>query len=125
MPVAIVHYHEVALKSGIGGFFEQRLANQIRSGLKNFGVTRVDPLPGRIRLSFPDDTQWETVRNQLTRTFGITNFSLAHPVPIDYSSPDLTQLKEAIGRDLPAHPFKPSGFQQNGRKNVFQNLDGH
>ena len=105
MPFAIVHYHEVALKKRNRGFFEQRLAHQIRSGLKDFGVTQVDPLPGRIRLSFPDDTQWETVRSQLTRTFGITNFSLAHSVPIDFSSPDLTQLKEAIGRDLPVHPF--------------------
>ena len=106
MPFAIVHYHEVALKKRNRGFFEQRLAHQIRSGLKDFGVTQVDPLPGRIRLSFPDHTQWETVRSQLTRTFGITNFSLAHSVPIDYSSPDLTQLKEAIGRDLPVHPFQ-------------------
>ena len=106
MPFAIVHYHEVALKKRNRGFFEQRLAHQIRSGLKDFGVTQVDPLPGRIRLSFPDYTQWEPVRSQLTRTFGITNFSLAHSVPIDYSSPDLTQLKEAIGRDLPVHPFQ-------------------
>ena len=106
MPFAIVHYHEVALKKRNRGFFEQRLAHQIRSGLKDFGVTQVDPLPGRIRLSFPDDSQWEPVRSQLTRTFGITNFSLAHSVPIDYSSPDLTQLKEAIGRDLPVHPFQ-------------------
>ena len=106
MPYAIVHYHEVALKGRNRGFFEQRLVHHIRSSLKEVGVRQVDPLPGRIRLSFPDDTLWEGVRTHLTRTFGITNFSFARSVPIDYSSPDLTQLKEAIGRDVPTRPFQ-------------------
>ncbi|MGB0909762.1 MAG: tRNA uracil 4-sulfurtransferase ThiI [Nitrospirales bacterium] len=98
---AIVHYHEIALKGRNRGFFEQRLVHHLRSGLKDIKAVQVDALPGRIRVDFPDEHIWAQVKERLARTFGVTNFSFARSTPIDYTSPDLTALKEAIQRDIP------------------------
>jgi thiamine biosynthesis protein ThiI len=105
MPYALVHYHELALKGRNRGFFEQRLVHHLRSSLKDLGHIQVDALPGRIRVTFSEEHSVETIRGKLSRSFGIVNFSFARSVPIDYSSPDLTSLKEAIGQDITAHPF--------------------
>ena len=105
MPYALVHYHEVALKGGNRRFFEQRLVHHLRSCLKDLDVPDVHALPGRILVSFPEAVPWESIRSRLARTFGIANFSLAQSVPIDFSSPDMSVLMEAIGKDMPANSF--------------------
>ncbi|UCE62983.1 MAG: tRNA 4-thiouridine(8) synthase ThiI [Nitrospirota bacterium] len=106
MPFALVHYHEVALKGRNRGFFEQRLVHHLRSSLKDLGHIQVEALPGRIRVTFSEAHTVETIRAQLSRTFGIVNFSFAQSVPIDQFSTDLTRLKEAIGREISAYPFQ-------------------
>ncbi|MCA9473262.1 MAG: tRNA 4-thiouridine(8) synthase ThiI [Nitrospirales bacterium] len=102
---ALVHYHEVALKGRNRGFFEQRLVHHLRSALKDIPGLRVDALPGRIRVSFPEEQSQGKIRETLTRTFGITNFLFARSAPVLYTSPDLTALKSAIQQDLPANGF--------------------
>lgn len=106
MPHALVHYHELALKGRNRRFFEQRLVEHLRTALAGLDGCTVEALPGRIRVRFPDQSQWPDVRARLARTFGIANFSLAHAVPLDYRSPDLTVLKESIAKHLPAGHFE-------------------
>ena len=106
MRYAIVHYHELALKGRNRGFFEQRLVHHLRATLKDLSDIRVDALPGRIRIAFPEEQSPEPIRGKLSRTFGIVNFSFARSVPINNFSPDLTRLKDAIGREIPDYPFQ-------------------
>ena len=102
---AIVHYHEVALKGRNRGFFEQRLVHHLRSALKEIKAVQVDALPGRIRVSFPEEHSWKHIQGVLSRTFGVTNFSFARSTPLSFASPDLTLLKKAIQNDIPSHSF--------------------
>ena len=106
MPYALVHYHELALKGRNRGFFEQRLVHHLRSSLKDLSHIQVEALPGRIRVTFSEERSVDAIRAQLSRTFGVVNFSFARSVPVDHFSPDLTKLKNAIGRDISAHPFQ-------------------
>lgn len=105
MPIALVHYHELALKGRNRGFFEQRLIHHLRSALKGAGVTHIDALPGRIRIAFPEQVSWDMIRWKLAHTFGIANFSLAHYVPLSRSTSDLSALCEAI-----ASQTEPASF---------------
>ena len=106
MRYALVHYHELALKGRNRGYFEQRLVHHLRSTLKDLGDIQVDALPGRIRVAFSEEQSEEPIRHKLSRTFGIVNFSFARSVLIDHFSPDLTKLKDAIGREISDHPFQ-------------------
>ena len=102
---ALAHYHEVALKGRNRGFFEQRLVHHLRSALKGNKGIQVEALPGRIRVNFPEEQLWNRIQETLSRTFGVTNFSLARSVPMTYTSPDLTALKEAIRKDIGTNNF--------------------
>jgi thiamine biosynthesis protein ThiI len=104
-PCAIIHYHELALKGRNRGFFEQRLVHHLRSALKTTGITQVEALPGRILISFNGHTNWPRIHNQLKRTFGIANFSLAHQIPFDRHNPDLTTLSHAIHTKVEEESF--------------------
>ncbi|RMH34107.1 MAG: tRNA 4-thiouridine(8) synthase ThiI [Nitrospirae bacterium] len=106
MPHVLVHYHELALKGRNRRFFEQRLVNHLRAGLKNLEGIHVEALPGRIRVSFADPGQWSDCRTRLRHTFGIANFSLAYSLPAHDRSPDLAPLKEAIAQHLPLGQFE-------------------
>ena len=106
MPHAIVHYHELALKGRNRGFFEQRLIQHLRSSLKDLANIQVQALPGRILLTFSAEQSLDPIRIKLSRTFGIVNFSFAQSVPIDNFNPDLTLLKEAIGKAISARSFR-------------------
>jgi thiamine biosynthesis protein ThiI len=106
MLYALVHYHEVALKGRNRGFFEQRLVHHLRSSLKDLGNLKVEALPGRICVTFSEEHSLDRIRDILSRTFGIVNFSFARSVPINHFSTDLTSLKELIGQEIPAYPFQ-------------------
>ena len=110
MRCVIVHYHELALKGRNRPFFEARLVRHLRQLLRDLGVTQVESLPGRIRISLPDGTSWDPVKTRLARVFGIANFSLAHSVPLgEDSAGSMEALKSAVGdavRDLPFATFR-------------------
>ena len=106
MPYALVHYHELALKGRNRGFFEQRLIQHLQNSLKKANVTEVRPLSGRIRITFPNESSWEDVRDRIRHTFGVANYSLAHALPIDYETPDLKPLCEAIATALQSRTFE-------------------
>ena len=106
MPYALVHYHELALKGRNRGFFEQRLIQHLRNSLKKTNVTEVKSLSGRIRVTFTNESSWEDVQDRIRHTFGVANYSLAHSLPIDYETPEITPLCKAIEATLQSTTFE-------------------
>ncbi len=105
MACALVHYHELALKGRNRRFFEQRMVQHLRNSLRQHEGVQVHSLPGRVRVNFPDETPWEAIQEGIRHTFGVVNFSQAHALPIDYATPDLRPLCQAIEERLPTQAF--------------------
>ena len=97
MRCAIVHYHELALKGRNRDFFERQLIGNIRTVLKDLGVTRIESLRGRLRVILPEHLNDQSVKERLSSVFGIANFSLAQGVPLNLLQPDLEELMRGIG----------------------------
>lgn len=74
MRCAIVHYHELALKGRNRDFFERQLIGNIRTALKDLGATRIESLPGRLRVALPESLKDDVVKERLSAVFGIANF---------------------------------------------------
>lgn len=106
MPCALVHYHELALKGRNRGFFVQRLVQHLGNSLRPLQGIHVESLPGRVRITYPDDTPWEAIQEGIRHTFGVVNFSQAYSMPIDYVSPDLGPLCRAIEKTLKTLHFQ-------------------
>ena len=119
MRCAIIHYHELALKGRNRPFFEQRLARNIRSAVRDVGGKQVDTLQGRIRVILQPDASWPLVRERLARVFGIANFSLAQSAPFDNDTTRLLDpLKSAIGeaiQDVAFAKFRVSAKRSDKR----------
>jgi len=119
MRCAIIHYHELALKGRNRPFFEQRLARNIRSAVRDVGGKQVDTLQGRIRVILQPDASWPLVRERLARVFGIANFSLAQSAPFDDDTTRLLDpLKSAIGeaiQDVAFATFRVSAKRSDKR----------
>jgi tRNA uracil 4-sulfurtransferase len=105
MRCAIIHYHELALKGRNRDFFERRLIGNIRTALKDFRVTRIESLRGRLRVILPEHLPDRTVSERLSAVFGIANFSLAQSVPLNLLRPDLRELTDNICAALAQHTF--------------------
>ncbi len=113
MHCAIVHYHELALKGRNRDYFEQRLVHNLRQAIKDLGGTRVDNLRSRIRVVFGDANRM-VVKERLARVCGVANFSLARAVPINQTSPDVSNLSAAAIDALRARSF--STFRVTARR---------
>ena len=105
MPCALVHYHELALKGRNRGFFVRRLVHHLRQTLRHLEGIHVESLPGRIRITYPEETAWDALQDGICHTFGAVNFSQAQSIPIEYHSPDLTALCQAIAQGLSTQSF--------------------
>jgi thiamine biosynthesis protein ThiI len=88
--LAVVRYHEIALKGRNRPFFVERLAVSLRQATADLAGTKVRVLPGRLMVETPDETPWETLKERLQAVFGIANFSPTHATP-----PDMEALKAA------------------------------
>ena len=125
MRCAIVHYHELALKGRNREYFEQRLVRNIQWTLKDLGVRRVENLRSRIRVVLPDTVPDKTIKERLTRVFGIANFSLAHGLPLDLAHPDLGALSRAVIDALRSESFfHLSRIGETSRQTVGSELHG-
>lgn len=105
MPCALAHYHELALKGRNRRFFEQRMIQHLRNSLRHHEGIQVQSLPGRVKVSFQDETPWEAIQEGIRHTFGVVNFAQAHSLPIDYATPDLLPLCQAIEARLSTQSF--------------------
>ncbi len=83
MTTIIAHYSELALKGHNRSWFIRRLVRNLHLALSGLGVQRVRSLMGRIEIVLADAASFEEVEQRLGRVFGLANFSVAHPLPLD------------------------------------------
>ena len=95
MTSVVVHYQEIALKGRNRPWFISKLVRQIRRATRDLDVEAVRPLMGRIEVVLGPGASWDTVRERLSKVFGIANFSRAGRAPAD-----LDALGSAILKDL-------------------------
>lgn len=81
--VFLIHYHEIGLKGGNRGWFENRLVTNIQRALSGLSVGEVRRLSGRMSVDVKPDTPLDEVADRLRRVFGIANFADALCVPAD------------------------------------------
>ncbi|MCP9455858.1 MAG: tRNA 4-thiouridine(8) synthase ThiI [Nitrospira sp.] len=105
MRCAIVHYHELGLKGRNRGFFEQRLARNIRLALKDVEGTRVEQLHRRVRVLFPPHTKLDLIRERLRRVCGVAYFAVARAVPLVLTDPHLDEVGKAAVEEFRTQPF--------------------
>ena len=105
MRCAIVHYHELALKGRNREYFEERLVRNIQWTLKDLGVRRVENLRSRIRVVLPDTVPDKTIKERLTRVFGIANFRWPMDCPSIWPIQTWAALSKAVIDALRSESF--------------------
>jgi thiamine biosynthesis protein ThiI len=101
MPSALAHYQEIALKGKNRPWFLNRLLRNMRAMLEDLDIQEVRAPMGRVEVVFRDDAEWPEIRDRLSRTFGLANFSLAHRASLD-----LDALVDAVVAHLPVGPVE-------------------
>src|ERR1700730_873356 len=100
----VAHYHEVGLKGRNRSFFERRLVEHIRWGLRDTGYAKVRAIPGRILVELTEDADLDRITEALGRTFGLSSFSPAVSSPADIDSLVATALD--LAREAPFESFR-------------------
>ena len=109
MKSVIIHYQEIALKGRNRPWFISRLVRNIRESTRDLEVRDVRALMGRIELVLGPSTSWEAVRDRLSTTFGVANFSRAGRAPLD-----VERIAAEILKDL--GPDNPATFRVSARR---------
>jgi tRNA uracil 4-sulfurtransferase len=105
--LGLVRFGEVALKKGNRSWFMKHLRDNIAQTLRGLPVADVHVRPGRCVFRVKDASAWPEVRERLSRTPGVTSFSLALEVPAD-----LEAIKETY--DVLVHePFESFRVRAN------------
>ena len=100
----IFHYGEIALKTGNRLFFEQILANNIASVLKNCNLGRVRNARGRIIAEVTDETNFETIKKLMPFLFGVVYASRA--VRVEPNMGAITAAAVELMKKAPEGSFK-------------------
>src|SRR3954469_1152693 len=109
MKSIVLHYQEIALKGKNRPWFVARLVRNLRAATADLRVREVRALVGRIELVLDDDSDWEAVRDRVSRVFGIANFAQAGRAPLD-----LDAIASHILRDL--GPREPRTFRVSAKR---------
>jgi thiamine biosynthesis protein ThiI len=102
MPSVIAHYQEIALKGKNRPWFLQRLVRNLRELLADLSVREVRTPMGRIDIVFDREEDWPELRERLSRTFGLANFSLARRAPLDVDAIGDQILAQLPPGDVPS-----------------------
>lgn len=98
--IAIIHYHEIALKGGNRTFFENALTSNIRESLAEEKIGGVFKLFGRIIVEFNDESDVDSIVAKLKKVFGIAYFAIGF-----YCDKNFDALKEAIWAEIKFQDF--------------------
>jgi len=102
----VLHYQEIALKGNNRPWFVNRLVRNLRAATADLHIREVRALVGRIEIVLGEDSDWDAVRDRVSRIFGIANFAQAGRAPLD-----LDAIAQQILADLgPREPKRTSGF---------------
>lgn len=96
--------HEVALKGKNRPFFIRRLKANVRRALKELGVTHVFSEGPMLGVSLKSHSDWEMVRDRLSRVFGVVKFARVFRVPCSMEA-----IENVIEGELPR--FHPQSFR--------------
>lgn len=105
----VVHYGEVSLKGKNRPRFLQKLAQNIRQALSDFGDVEARTVSGRMLVTVPTEVPWVRLAERLQRVFGIANFSPCFKAPHD-----LNAIKATVDRALGERPF--ASFRVTARR---------
>jgi thiamine biosynthesis protein ThiI len=100
----VLHYQEIALKGNNRPWFVNRLVRNLRAATADLRVREVRALVGRIEIVLGEDSDWDAVRDRVSRIFGIANFAQAGRAPLD-----LDAIAQQILADL--GPREPTSFR--------------
>jgi thiamine biosynthesis protein ThiI len=105
----IVHYQEIALKGKNRPWFVARLVRNLREALSDLDIERVSVLMGRLEVVLGPRAEWSTVRDRLSRVFGVGNFARAGRAALDV---------DVIAREILADldPSDPRSFRVSARR---------
>jgi thiamine biosynthesis protein ThiI len=92
----IAHYSELALKGHNRTWFIRRLVRNLHVALGGLRVFRIRSLMGRIEIVLDAAVPRAEVEERLGRVFGLANFSVARPLPLDVAT-----MAAAIVEGLP------------------------
>ncbi len=104
MKSIVLHYQEIALKGNNRPWFVNRLVRNLRAATADLHIREVRALVGRIEIVLGEDSDWDAVRDRVSRIFGIANFAQAGRAPLD-----LDAIAQQIVADL--GPREPKTFR--------------
>lgn len=100
-PCLLVHYHEIALKSGNRPLFLRYLARNLERATADLRPARAVRLSGRIMIDLEGNPRAEAVRDRVRKVFGVANLALAYRV-----APALPAIKSAIAGLIEGREFE-------------------
>ena len=89
----IIHYHEINLKGGNRGWFENRLHQHVAALLRDVPHDRIQRFAGRLAIEIPENAsrdEIDVIISRLQRVFGIANFTVARESPADIDAIKIT-----------------------------------
>ena len=94
MRYLIGRYHEVALKGGNRWRFVDQIKHNLRAIFGDYELGRARSLGSRLLIELPDAIPDDIVRERAALIFGLQNFSISYPAPLDIEA----ITREAIAR---------------------------
>jgi len=95
--VAVLRYHEIALKGRNRPMFVRRLVHHVESVLAGLPVGPVGRASARLVVPIRDASAWPEIRVRLERVFGLANLALSYELPLP---PDPDAALERLGGAL-------------------------
>lgn len=109
MKSIVLHYQEIALKGKNRPWFVSRLVRNLRAVTADLHVRDVRALMGRIEIVPGEDSDWDAIRDRVSRVFGIANFAQAGRAPLDVDAIALHILSDLGDRE-------PRSFRVSARR---------
>ncbi len=111
MRYLIGRYHEIALKGRNRWRFVNQLKQNLRTIFSDYRLGAIRSVGPRLMVELPGDLPDRVVAERAALVFGLQNFSLSHPVPLDIGA----LKREAVARahDWPVKTFRVSTRRDN------------
>ncbi len=113
MRYLIGRYHEVALKGGNRWRFVDQIKNNLRAIFGDYELGRARSLGSRLMIELPDAISDHVVRERAALVFGLQNFSISYPAPLDLWG--ITREAISRARGIEAKTFRVSTTRDNKR----------
>lgn len=96
----VIHYGELALKCGNRKWFERELIKNLRLSLREFSISNVENLQGRIVIEFADAYPVDSLKDKLSKVFGVAVFYPAAIAGVTISDIEQTVISCLSGRQI-------------------------